>query len=303
MPLNGLDAVLLAVDDLSAGRDFCGTFGLSQRESGGTSADFVTLDQGEVLIRRVDDPGLPAPVCSGSNIREVVWGATDSADLDEIAGELAKDRAVTRDADGVVHSHDDDGYGIAIRLTRRIGPPPSHNRANVFGAPPTRPVNARIDFAEAVRPASLAHVVLFTPDVPRASRFYIERLGFRISDTFAGGRGAFLRAPGSSQHHTLFLIRAEGLGLHHVAFHVRDFTDIMNGGLSMLKAGFEPKFGPGRHVIGSNYFWYFNSPFGGAMELTADVDVVDDNWLPKEWEYRPDVTAAWSMTVNTPSGR
>jgi catechol 2,3-dioxygenase-like lactoylglutathione lyase family enzyme len=298
--IKGVDSVVLGLDDLSSGRRFYEDFGLSELEHGADHATFETLDGTSILLRGLTDAALPAAVCDGPTIREVVWGVGSRQALQAIAAELSKDRQVREDAEGVLHTSDDDGYGIAFRVEQRRAFSPEPNRTNMFGATPNRAVNTTIDFNEAARPASVAHVVVFSPDVAKAERFYVDRLGFRVSDRFEGAHGVFLRAPGSEYHHSLFIMRREQRGLHHVAFHVRDFTDVMNAGVSLLKKGWQPAFGPGRHILGANYFWYFQSPFGGAMELTADMDRVDDAWTPREVEFRPENTAAWSMTFNAP---
>ncbi|ARR55051.1 bleomycin resistance protein [Rhizorhabdus wittichii DC-6] len=298
MPIQAVNSVVLGVEDLAAARRFYTDFGLSETTTAADRSDFRTLDGTEINLRRADDPALPPAVVDGPTVREIVWGVDDAATLDRIADELAKDRDAAFDADGVLHSRDDDGYGIAFRVDRRDAYVPPAPRLNLYGAPPARPVNQRIDFAEPIRPASVAHVVLFSTDVIAATCFYTERLGFRVSDMFREGRGAFLRAEGSGYHHNLFLIRGERRGLHHIAFAVNDFNDVVLGGKTMLARDWTPKMGPGRHLIGSNYFWYFESPCGGAMELTADMDRADDDWEVREWDFVPSNTAAWSTSFN-----
>ncbi|MDH7799023.1 MULTISPECIES: VOC family protein [unclassified Beijerinckia] len=300
MLITGMDGAILGVEDLSAAMDFYGDFGLTQQSSGTSYAHFATLDGTEILLRKSDDNGLPAAVAPGSTIREAIWAVPSADHLKAIAAELARDRVVQEDDEGTIHSIDDDGYGIAFRCERRKKIAPAPNRLNIYGAEPARPMNTRIDFAEAVKPASVAHVVLFTPDVARLTRFYVERLQFRVSDRFRDNRGAFLRASGSTYHHNLFLIQGATRGLHHIAFPVTDFNEVVTGGQKMLEQGWLTKIGPGRHRIGSNYFWYFNSPCGGAMELTADMDRADDNWDVRDWDFVPENTAAWSTTINMP---
>jgi catechol 2,3-dioxygenase-like lactoylglutathione lyase family enzyme len=297
--LKGIDSLILGLDDPSEGKRFYEDFGLSQAESGAGQSVFRTQDGSRIVLRASDDADLPAAVSAGSTIREIVWAVATPSDLEQIAAELSKDRPVTADADQTLHSVDNDGYGVAFRLDGRTAVTPPANRTNIYGAEPSRPVNSTIDFHEAVKPTSVAHVVIYSPDVSKAERFYIDRLGFRVSDRFQGGHGVFLRAPGSPYHHTLFILRGEK-ALHHVAFAVRDFTEVMNGGVSLLKSGWEPQFGPGRHIMGANYFWYFQSPCGGAMELTADMDMVDENWTPREVPFAFENTAAWSMSLNRP---
>ena len=293
MTISGIDAVALGIEDLEAGGRFYRDFGLAEVEHARAGAEFRTLDGSQLVLRQMSDPGLPPPAREGVTIREITWAVASRAAISEIAGELSKDRAVSEDEEGTIHSVDEDGYRIAFRVERRTKIEPAPNLLNIYGAEPNRPVNVRVDFLAPVRPASIAHVVVMSPDVPRATRFYVDRLRFRVSDVFAGGFGAFLRSSGSSYHHNLFLIKGNP-GLHHIAFPVTDFNAVMLGGMRLHKQGWQTRLGPGRHIIGSNYFWYFRTPLGGAMELTADMDRADDNWQVREWAHVPENTAAWS---------
>ena len=299
MKLKGVDGVVLGVEDIDAAGRFYEDFGLDRLDRSASGATYITRDHTSVELRSTTDSSLPSAVVGGSTVREVMWAAPDQATVDAIADELARDRPVRRDSDGTVHSLDEDGYGIAFRVERRKAIAPAPNRLNIYGAPPSRPINSRIDFLEAIRPASLAHVVVMTPDVEKATVFYTERLGFRVTDRFIGGHGAFLRPAGSPYHHNLFLIRAPVRGLHHIAFAVSDFNDVVLGGQAMMKNGWDSKMEPGRHFIGSNFFWYFAIPCGGAMELTADIDRADDNWVTGDWEFKPENTKAWELDLKT----
>jgi catechol 2,3-dioxygenase-like lactoylglutathione lyase family enzyme len=300
MQIKAINAAVLGVEDLDAARRFYRVFGLQEREFGGSGASYTTRDQSEIILRTAGDPLLPAPVAAGSTIREIIWGVESAADIESIATELSKDRVLTQDADGTLHSHDEDGYGIAFRIDTRTAAAPPPNLMNIYGAEPRRGLNTRVEFSDAIRPASIAHVVVFSPDVPKAERFYTERLRFRVSDRFFNGRGVFMRSAASRYHHNMFLIYAPNRGLHHIAFPVTDFNEIIMGGQKILKDGWTTRIGPGRHRIGSNFFWYFNSPCGGAMELTADMDCADDDWVLREWDFVPQNTAAWSLTFVPP---
>ena len=49
-----------------------------------------------------------------------------------------------------------------------------------------------------------------------------------------------------------------------------------------MEKGYQSFWGPGRHQLGSNWFWYFNSPLGCHIEYDADMDRHDDSWKPRE---------------------
>jgi catechol 2,3-dioxygenase-like lactoylglutathione lyase family enzyme len=124
--------------------------------------------------------------------------------------------------------------------------------------------------------------VLFVPDAAKAEAFY-TRLGFRTTDRFIGV-GPFMRPAGSLDHHTLFMIQTPPFlkGLEHFTFHVGSVTELMLAGARFEAKGHETFWGPGRHVFGSNWFWYFNSPLGCHVEYDADMDLHDDTWVARE---------------------
>lgn len=303
MSILGLDEVTLSTTEIATGQRFLRDFGLEEVETGATGATFHARDGTGIRVRATHDPSLPPPAATGPNIHEALWGVSDRATLDAIGANLGRDREAKLGADGILRSTDDDGNGIAFRVTARkafdVDPIP----VNIPGLPPQRAANRVVDFAQAVKPCTFSHLVLFTPDVKRAETFYTERLGFRVTDRFTG-TGVFMRAGGSSDHHNLFFIQrpgAQARGLNHIAFHVRDMNEVMLAGKAMTQKGHETAWGPGRHIFGSNYFWYFKSPFGGNLEFDADMDVVDDGWRPREAIAGPEAAAIW-QTVYQPPG-
>jgi len=130
-------------------------------------------------------------------------------------------------------------------------------------------------------------VVLFSRNIEVAQRFYVERLQFRVTDLFQGV-GPFLRPKANADHHTLFLIGAPRVGLEHFAFHVAGPSELLQSGYAFQKKGYKSAWGPGRHIFGSNYFWYFDSPFGGKIEFDADMDIHDDAWEPRVFSATPE---------------
>ena len=53
-------------------------------------------------------------------------------------------------------------------------------------------MNARAPRYEAARPHEISHIAIGVDDAGEAVRFYIERLGFIVSDRYAN-RGIFMR--------------------------------------------------------------------------------------------------------------
>lgn len=133
--------------------------------------------------------------------------------------------------------------------------------------------------AAPVQPRHLSHVLLFTPDVERQVAFYTQTLGLRLSDRSADII-AFLHGPHASEHHMIAFAKSHAPGLHHSSWDVGSFHDVGLGAELMKAQGYAKGWGVGRHVLGSNYFYYVQDPWGSWAEYSFDIDFVpaDVEW-------------------------
>lgn len=297
MNIIGLDSLVFGVDDFDASVNCLRDYGLRKVDRRLSGALYEALDGTSVEVRRAGDTGLAEAFGRSPNIRETIYGVADQVTLEAIGAELGKDRPVVLDGEGVLHAKDDSGIPIGFRVTTRrpiVAPPVL---INVPGMAPQRPPNVVASRPEAeAEPRSLSHVVYFVPDVAKAERFYVERLGFRVVDRFTNV-GPFLRPAGTFEHHTLFLIGAPAplTGINHFTFHMGGASELLQAGWKFRNRGWKGFWGPGRHIFGSNYFWYFNSPFGGTIEYDADMDQHDDSWVPRAAEASEETSQIFLM--------
>ena len=284
MNIIGPDSLIFGVDDVGACSQYLTDYGLKPvgvTETGGT---FEGLDGTSVTIRGTHDTSLPPPLGTASMLRKTTYGVADSSVLAAVGAELRKDREVRTLADNSIESVDDMGFVIGFQVSVRR---PLHlpgELVNAPGAAPQRPPNVVAANEDAViRPRTLSHVVYFVPDVAKAEAFYVRRLGFRCTDRFLGV-GPFLRPRGSLDHHCLFLIQTPAFmkGCEHFTFHLGGPTELMQAGTRFTDRGYQSFWGPGRHKLGSNWFWYFNSPLSCHVEYDADMDLHDDSWTARE---------------------
>jgi catechol 2,3-dioxygenase-like lactoylglutathione lyase family enzyme len=276
----GLDSLIFGVDDVASCEKCLIDYGLKPDSSTGGGRSFSALDGTSVVIKARNDATLPPPLKSGSMLRETVYGVADDQSLEAIAAELSKDRKVERDADGSVHSVDDADFALCFRRTVRRPFIAGVERVNAPGAPPQREMNSLgVPPNLKATPRTLSHVVYFVPDFEKAEAFYVERLGFRCTDRFAHV-GPFLQPPASADHHCLFLIQTPHKlhGIEHFTFHLGGPTEMLFAGSEFMRKGHQSFWGPGRHLFGSNWFWYFDSPFGCHIEYDADMDLHDQQW-------------------------
>lgn len=280
MNITGCEYLIFGVEDIASCEDFVMRYGLQKVESRGGFARYEALDGTGLELRLIDDPELPRVEAPGSTLRAAVWGVSTLNDLEAIADELSKDRQIRRIGDEV-RATDDDGNNIYFRVSQRRpfeGPTP---KINVPGQPASR-FNERVNFDDHGPALTLGHVVYWTPDTNRAFAFYRDRLGFMATDSYEGNQGLFARARGHGDHHSIFFITNPNLpaGIQHVQFTFGDVQEVWVGGHKLGKAGYKTVFGPGRFELGSNWYWYFETPLGCAFELGADMDQIDENWQP-----------------------
>lgn len=290
MTIFRVESLAYGVEDVDAGIRYFEDWGLPCIERGARGAEFRTPAGQSILLRQAADKSLPATVETGSTLREIVWGVDSVRSLEAIGAELGRDRDVKAGADGTLHARDESGFAIGFRRSAAR----SGNKAAGNKTAPSR-MNRPFDPERRARPRKIGHIVysVTRQDLAGASAFYQKRLGFRLSDGTPGGD--FLRCQGSNDHHSLFLLsRRDRRAFDHAAFEVRDIDEIILGGKYMTSRGWQADTPVGRHILGSNLFWYFNNPCGGRTEYYADMDQMNDKWKPRIWEKHPGY-AMWVM--------
>jgi catechol 2,3-dioxygenase-like lactoylglutathione lyase family enzyme len=173
---------------------------------------------------------------------------------------------------------DPDGTPTQLLAAAKVAPsaksPPTVEAVSPgAGAAPNRSV------APPVRPRRLSHVLRFSPDVPRMIQFGSEVLGMRLSDR-SQDLVAFLHGAHGSDHHLVAFAKSKAPGLHHTSWDVRSVHEVGWGAERMRAAGYDKGWGVGRHVLGSNYFYYVRDPWGSFAEYSFDIDFipVDLDW-------------------------
>ena len=134
-------------------------------------------------------------------------------------------------------------------------------------------------------------------DAVASRRFFVEGIGFRVSDEVPAIGAIFLRC--STDHHNLLVQPGPVPFLHHSAWEMDDVDAVGRAASAMVAA--DPArhvWGLGRHGIGSNYFWYLRDPGGAFAEYTSDVDVIADE---EAWRVAASTSAhplaAWGPPV------
>ena len=294
MSILGIDRITYGVADVAVCRRFFLDWGLKLVREPDAGLDFETMNGCEVRVRRMEDPTLPPAFESGPTLREVIWGVESAADLERLRDALGSD-AKWSESEATLHATDPNGLAIGLRVTRKRSVDVAGVPINAWGVP-GRGVNRRSTVYERAEPIEVGHVVLFTDRLADVERFYVERIGFRVSDRYPG-RAVFLRCAEEGGHHDMFLLQPPSprRGLNHVAFAVRDVHEVFGGGMHISRCGWETDIGPGRHPISSAYFWYVKNPAGALAEYYSDEDQLDGNWEPQDFQQSSEAFAEWAV--------
>jgi catechol 2,3-dioxygenase-like lactoylglutathione lyase family enzyme len=280
--IRNLQHFALAVPNPDIGRSFYETFGLAGAERGnamvmrcdGRDQDQVVLLEGpQRRLHHLSFGIAPADLATIT----AKLKAADIALLDPPYRD-APDGLWLRDPDGVlVNLQVAEARPIGKTVPALLNAPGEFRRLGQRGAPSR---------ATVTRPRRLGHVLRFTPDVRRMIRFYGELLGMRLSDTVAGDMIAFLRCAGDSDHHVLAFAHGDRPGFHHASFEVSSIDEIVRGAERLVEAGHRASWGLGRHMVGSNFFYYLRDPWNGLAEYFFDIDFVpgDLDWQPRDWD-------------------
>ncbi len=287
MTILRIEGVRYGVDDLAINTRFFTDAGLEPVRLESDVSLFRTPVNQFVELRRVDDPALPTAVGESIGIREMVWGVDDERGLAVIHEALCKDRPVTTDSNGVLHSQDLTGYGIAFKVAEVMPVEERELRRNT----PTRidRLNDAITAYGRARPVRLMHIAMDVPDAghDEATDFYLNRLGFKAMDRILP-MGTFMQCEGNLEHHNLLLChRTNRASTNHVSMEVWDHDEVIEGGNFMTEQGWKEARRLGRHTIGSNVFRFFHAPCGGRIEFAFDMDRMDKSFKTRVWEKSP----------------
>jgi catechol 2,3-dioxygenase-like lactoylglutathione lyase family enzyme len=271
--VHSLDHFSLTVPDLAQAKTFYGSFGLDVRHEGNGLALYTAGH----------------PHCWGllsegpkKKLHYLSFGAFED-DLPRFRERLAQLNIERLPPPPGFESNglwfrDHEGTPVEIRVAEKSSPAAKSSFSAVSAPPGVYGTVAR-SRAPVTRPRRLAHLALYTRDVPGAVAFYSKVLGLRLSDG-SEGNIAFMHGVHGSDHHLVAFARSSGPGLHHCSWDVGAVQDIGLGAMQMANQGFVAGWSMGRHVLGSNYFHYVRDPWGSYSEYSADMDYipVDVDW-------------------------
>jgi catechol 2,3-dioxygenase len=118
-------------------------------------------------------------------------------------------------------------------------------------------------------PPRMDHMLINAEEVGESTRFFMDVLGFRITEQLLDGNGHQLGTWLERSHspHDLAIVHGPNGGLHHFAYWLDDWDDVRDSADVLAYNGIQLDVGPTRHGITRGSTIYFFDPLGTRNEV------------------------------------
>lgn len=278
----GLGYVGLYATDLEAWRTY-GTevLGLQDVSAAENSDD-------QTVLLRADERGWRFAIHRGDagGAAYVGWEVANRPALDALGERLAAagvaveedpECAAVRRVEGLLRCTDADGNRLEFFYGARV---------------PKRPFVSPRGVRFVTGDLGLGHVFFFVTDLSAAKKFYLDTLGFRLSDTieFHGRKVHFLHV--NPRHHSLAFVQNDKLApaLGHFMLEVDHIDDVGRTLDEVNTRGVQLTETLGRHTNDLAISFFMKNPSGSEVEYGYDGRLVDDaTWRVSNY----DATSLW----------
>jgi catechol 2,3-dioxygenase-like lactoylglutathione lyase family enzyme len=208
----------------------------------------------------------------GAALHHVAMEAHDDRALDELRAELER-----REVPILAAEPQERGLRRAIRF-----PTPAGHVIEVFTGMSSDGIRHT---GRGIQPRKFGHPMLSCQDTRETVAFFLDVLGFRLSDDVGDGTLVFMRC--NVDHHGIGVGKGPRAGLNHYAWGVESLGILGALGEVLHREGGRFIWGPGRHGAGENLFTYHFDPAGCIVEYYADLYQV--------WDERTYEPGRWSL--------
>lgn len=145
-------------------------------------------------------------------------------------------------------------------------------------------------------PGRLQHVVFQTTELEAMIDFYVNTVGFTVSDNVVDEQTGqlmtcFLRS--DDEHHTLAFFRGSKNEWDHHCYETNEWNDIRDWGDRFAKERITLFFGPGRHGPGNNLFFMVVDADRNRLEFSAELEVIEASRQPGVWPQEEYTLNSW----------
>ena len=146
--------------------------------------------------------------------------------------------------------------------------------------------------------APLQHLTFASLDVEMMVDFYVEKLGFSLSDRVLHENGDLATAfmTSNHEHHTIACFKADYNGIDHHSYEAGDWMYIRDWCDHFATQDIQLIWGPGRHGPGNNLFIFIEDLDRNWIEISAELEVVVDR-PTLDWPQHPRTLNKWGRAI------
>lgn len=163
------------------------------------------------------------------------------------------------------------GQGQSIRFETPSGHEMElvHEVEKLGGSLPKVDPHPSLPQGGAIAPPRMDHVLVTAEEVGEASKFYMDVLGFRLTEQLLDGDGHQIGTWMERSHspHDLAVVSGPNGGLHHFAFWLDDWDEVRKAADVLAHNAIQIDVGPTRHGITRGSTIYFFDPMGTRNEV------------------------------------
>ena len=141
----------------------------------------------------------------------------------------------------------------------------------------------------------LQHVTFATMDIARFERFYVDKLGFAVSDYVvreSDGKVMTVFMRSNHEHHTIGVFYQGRSGVDHHSYEAGEWGVLKDWCDRFGERHLKLQWGPGRHGPGNNLFAFITDPDGNWIEISAELEVVHDR-PARTWKHEERTLNLW----------
>jgi catechol-2,3-dioxygenase len=257
------------------------------------------LERSGAFARRVlgltESPAGPGELLLSANEKhhELQLIAADAPRFDHVGLEVESEAELQAVAERVLAAGgveiDDHDPGPGLGRCRRFSGP-----AGIEYEIYTEMTRTPLSTASHLKPLikKLGHLTFLSADAEAVLAFWLDGLGFRVSDQFEGQTWTRCDA----DHHGLAVgPRGSGTVFHHHAWEVQDWGALGAYCDQLAVEGLALSWGPVRHGPGFNRATYLLDVDGGAIEVYSDLLRIEDEaaYRAIDWSAQPGALNLW----------
>lgn len=148
-------------------------------------------------------------------------------------------------------------------------------------------------------PGRLQHYAIRWPRPGVLADFYVQQLGFTVSDWVRDAAGdlsaVFLRT--SAEHHALAIFRSQETRLDHFSCETDSWHGLRAWADQMAAARVPMAWGVGRHGPGNDNFFMVRDPDGNLAEISCDLEVCAEDRPAGLWPHEARTLNLWGSAI------